>query len=907
MAKQKYSDEEEDLRKYIQSPSSENAKTMYLHPIFKKIFKDKFKIETDANEADGYVEGQLIIETKTNFNDWTKGLFQALHYEQKHGLSFHSIFVLTKDFVGIWRVNKLPANIKEIAYTTNRDIAPSKAGEANAKRITAKDKLSIKESSELFVTPSDFIDNMYREGRSYTYLVSDIKDILISISEGDEYKRTQINLFNFIGIIEQMKRFFQKPIDAVHAFYTIVAFWDITSTIIINDDNKITLLGFQQTKNSRIIDIHQKNIPEFKKFVENKYIRINGGSGIRTDDYFSRFDEVLSTIDSEYVKQHGIFFTDNNLSKFALWFAKKNLDENINEDYIVFDPAGGSGNLVSSWKGHLRHKIISELEPDLLKTIERRLEADPYHINTGFTIIPKTSSGEGLNFLDTSAEVYLNKLYTELSRNNQLPDKPFVFLLNPPYKNIKENENKRDIVNYKIHDSIINITGEQAITDRYLAFLAQIINISEIQSKTGLNPIVMIFTPTSWLIPRPEVVQFKKMWDTHFNFKQGFIITSNEFFKLDGKWPLAFTMWNYDFNENRNNDIKILDLTDLNRANLNVNWIKETESNNILNKICEVHNTIILTNKKENIRSSYGLKLYDFIRTPTKTEKDSNDIIGGLPLKDTRRQSNSKTYGVPDSDKVGLLGDCTPVRIRTRGDLERFTYKCLHSIWFRIDTAFKDVNRSKCFNAPADNRSYCANDLESAKKAFTWFCITKSLNGKYPLWANQFDIWKPNIKSELEKYWYSLCYAYALSENRCVVTNFEKDNPVKGAPEIIIDNPLSPIHPNNFWHNVLETQIVDGAGKDLVNSVKELYNLWNHSHTKGRTITAYELKEESYFKYFDYDPFLTPHSGLIQIKKYAEKIIDVPIIEQFKTINAHTKKVRNELYVLLVEEFKYFN
>ena len=108
----------------------------------------------------------------------------------------------------------------------------------------------------------------------------------------------------------------------------------------------------------------------------------------------------MAKIDEHYVKQHGIFFTDANLSKFALWFAKYHFPGNIDENYIVFDPAGGSGNLVSSWRGKLKHKIISELQPDLLRTIERRMKVDPFHVETGFTIIPKTSENKGLNFLD---------------------------------------------------------------------------------------------------------------------------------------------------------------------------------------------------------------------------------------------------------------------------------------------------------------------------------------------------------------------------------------------------------------------------------------------------------------------------------------------------------------------------
>jgi hypothetical protein len=134
--------------------------------------------------------------------------------------------------------------------------------------------------------------------------------------------------------------------------------------------------------------------------VETNYVFTNEGSGLTVDYYFSRFDEVLAVIAPKYVKQHGIFFTNDNLSKFALWYVKKQFGTSIENEYIVFDPAGGSGNLVSSWKGKLKHKIISELQPDLLRIIERRMKADPWHIDNGFTIVPKTNEGKGLNFID---------------------------------------------------------------------------------------------------------------------------------------------------------------------------------------------------------------------------------------------------------------------------------------------------------------------------------------------------------------------------------------------------------------------------------------------------------------------------------------------------------------------------
>lgn len=87
-----FEQELQSLRKYIQSSENEDAKRTLLYPLFAKLFKDKFNIESNANGADGYVEGQLIIEAKTNFNQWIEAFFQALHYKKKFGLAYNTIY-----------------------------------------------------------------------------------------------------------------------------------------------------------------------------------------------------------------------------------------------------------------------------------------------------------------------------------------------------------------------------------------------------------------------------------------------------------------------------------------------------------------------------------------------------------------------------------------------------------------------------------------------------------------------------------------------------------------------------------------------------------------------------------------------------------------------------------------------
>ncbi len=907
MAKQNISSELDKFKEYLKSESSEKSRQHNLYPLFQKLFKDKFKIEGDAKGADIYVEGSLIIESKSNFPQWLEGFYQALHYQRKFGLSYSTIIVVAHKYVGIWKLNKLPEYATILAHTANVQVAPNVVGKENARKTNAANKLEIKNAAFYWLEPKELEGDIFAGARNLTVESFEILKILNNLDSD----RIQINTHNFIDAIDRMKRFFEHPIDAVHAFYAIVPYWDITSTIAETENGNLHVIGFKGNRMSETVKVASKNVNDFKKFIATQYVFTNEGSGLTVDYYFSRFDEVMAAIDPEYVKQHGIFFTDSNLSKFALWFAKHHFPGNINEDYIVFDPAAGSGNLVSSWRGKLKHKIVSELQPDLLRTIERRMKADPFHVETGFTIIPKTSANKGLNFIDHPAADYLAELTKELKLTNVALDKPIAFLLNPPYKNTDEKQEVREQTesHYEIDPSILKLTGEDAGKERYLAFLGQIINMAEAQhaQNQDLKPVVMVFTPTSWLIPRSNYIDFRKIWDKHFSYHAGFIVTSNEWFKLSGKWPLAFTIWAYEPNETGNeNEVKVSDLTHLSRPDLNINWNDEDEKvEKELFKVLKTVSEVTLDNSKGSIKDSVNQMQFAFKRDPTKTELASKEIIGGLPLKDERR-GNKKTYGLPNSSFIGFMDDNTPVRVNE--DRYKRTSTKADKVWLQLRPTFIDVNLTKVQTGPQDKYGYCAYDLASAKATFTWFAITKALNGAYPVWANQYDIWPPQIKPNLESYWYSLCFAFVLAENRCVVTRFEENNPVKEAPEVFVDNPLCPTNKNSFWSTTLDAAIVTepDAAFLLVEKIKELYRYWNLNYCKGQYLENVGLHNEPYFKYFDYPDFLTPYSGLIQIRKYAEQEGLADLLDLFIEVIKLTKQVKAEIYRLLVVEFDYF-
>jgi hypothetical protein len=876
--------------------------------------KDFIK-ESEASGADVYIKGKLIVELKTKYDDWCAGFFQACHY-QKKGLTFSAICVISYHFIGLWKLKDLPKSIHDIISKADSQISPSENGRINANKLNKTQKNELLKTAIFSLGESNY--GMFND----SYLLEFV-DYLKNIDS----TRLQINPQNFIDKIELLKSFFDNPMDAIHCFYAIVNYWDITAIVAEPRDTKpdqIWISCQNGRKNSELIIVNPKKQYEFRKFIESYYVFTNQEEGLSTDYYFSRFDEVISKVDPEYTKQHGIFFTDINLSKFALWFVHHYYEKKLSAKYIILDPAAGSGNLVTSWrKNHLKHKIVSELQPDLLKIIERRMKNDEIHLQAGFTVLPKTAENKGLNFLDKTAKEYMDELQNALDEKNLKIDKPLAFLLNPPYKNTDENEDVRisKKAEYEISESILQITGEDAGRERYLAFITQILKISELQVKSNpdFRPIIMIFTPTSWLIPRPTFKQFREVFDTYFKFEKGFMINGEEFFKGTGRWPVAFSIWSYN-KANNNNKIKLLDLTKSSKVDFSkINWNNNLEAlDKQINSLTRGTKYIVYDNSRGNISDTLP-KIYNkyskeeqrqprlnLYRNLQELEK-GKDIVSGFALKDKRQKEIKTPYGYVDGTFVGFTDDLN--LIRTYQDTCNRLTTIPDRVWVHLDDKIMRGNSLKILSGPLSSRAFCAYDLNSAKSIISWFTIAKAINGRYPIWANMFDLWSPKItKLPMEKLFYSLCFSYALSDNRCVVTKFEKDNPVKGAKEVFVDNPLSTNNDESFWMNCLDKEITKSSDKafELVRAIKDLYSYWNSNYCKGQILYNQGLQNEPYFQYFSYPDFLTKDSGLIQIKKYAEINGKNDLAEKFAKITELTKLVKEAVYSLLVDELNYF-
>src|SRR5690606_25514846 len=136
-----------------------------------------------------------------------------------------------------------------------------------------------------WLSPKDLVGDIFGGAKNLTTESFEILKALRNIDSD----RQQVSTHNFINCIERMKTLFATPIEAVHAFYSIIYFWDITSKVVTNEaGDEVRVLGYHGNKFSEPVSIHPHKVDEFKRFVEGQYIFTNEGSGLTVDYYFSR-------------------------------------------------------------------------------------------------------------------------------------------------------------------------------------------------------------------------------------------------------------------------------------------------------------------------------------------------------------------------------------------------------------------------------------------------------------------------------------------------------------------------------------------------------------------------------------------------------------------------------------------
>jgi hypothetical protein len=205
MLKEKsYINELSQLKEYLLNPGTENSKDHLVFPLFKKLFGNKFKKGTDAQGADIYIEGKLLVELKSKTDDYLKGFYQALHYS-KLGLSFPAVCVITQKFIAVWKVNNIPDEAKKLSAQSDANVAPNTVGVINAKKTNKIIANKIIYKTAFTLLPIDI------EGLFEKDIDQDLRSF-VNLLKNLEAERTQINMHNFIDSIAYLEKYFHNPL-----------------------------------------------------------------------------------------------------------------------------------------------------------------------------------------------------------------------------------------------------------------------------------------------------------------------------------------------------------------------------------------------------------------------------------------------------------------------------------------------------------------------------------------------------------------------------------------------------------------------------------------------------------------------------------------------------------------------
>jgi hypothetical protein len=862
------------LLAYVSQPSEKANEDLAL-AYFRKTFGEAFTRQKEAKQADGYVAGSFVLELKGQSKDWLSGLFQGLAYKNLN-LDFAQIVVGAKNFLAVWQVSSIPESIR-LEISAERG-APNTLGRKFAQRYESRKKELLKLASwegsdlfaPLFLSRADVV-------------LDKIGGFERTLKEGQRV-RQKITLANFTTVLRTMVTFFDplQPIKTVRAFYSMLYAWKDGSTVQISVKaaDQATLGG------ELITDLVSAKRLQFKDFVESRYIVVEDSH----DEFFARYDEALDAVDSSFRRRHGIFFTDLDLSKFVMWLIRQHVPE-LGHNYLVVDPACGSGNLVTNWRSplELRHKVVSEIEPELLFAVEQRMKGDAWH-NGKFTVVPKVSENRGLNFLDCSADDYLAHLRAALSEKGHAPNKPLAILCNPPYRS--DDEQSHGEITYDVHPSILELTGDDAAKERYCCFLAQMKLVCESARDSGLpgESMLLLFTKSAWLTKRGTFEDIRNHMLAEFEDVAGILVNGREFFAVKGSWPVAFTIWRHKglkANLNPTRSIPLIDLTWLKKEHLaSIPWEDSVATDRACSAVFtdEQSPMIHIGEDRTSIREWSGETMVDFKRSRRQAEKGQM-LAGGLPIGDHRRD-NKKTYGETSGAYVGFMDNLTPCRVK-RGNPGK--------PWFRLNNQFMDIKKNRCFSGPPTHWGYCAEDLVSAQKLFFWYALARTfLQRPYPMWTDADDMWGPSIPPKLEHSVFSQAFAIAFAENECVETYFPANNPVLGTSEVFVSNPMTPLDPNSFWVTVMRPYIGRSASdqvKALLDAVDELFRVWNGLfHVQHEMAVAYR---EPYF--IDERP-LTRTAGITQIRDYAIHNDVKSLLSALTAVQTALKATRDEFY-----------
>lgn len=278
----------------------------------------------------------------------------------------------------------------------------------------------------------------------------------------------------------------------------------------------------------------------------------------------------------------GEFYTPVEFAQKGLQYLEKVVGKNWwkTGNYRFWDMAAGTGNLEFDLPSSaLKYCYISTLLEDDAKYCKR--------IFPDATCFQYDYLNDDISFLNNSLNLdYKRKMPQNLINDLQNPKIKWIIFINPPFatsNNVSGNTGKKSKDTVSMTDIRKMMTDDnlgEASRELFTQFLYRI--SKEFKNKSAY---LCLFSTLKYINSNND----QKIRDSFFQyeFKKGFMFSSQCFDGAKGKFPVGFLVWNLSKKEHLENQKIILDVFNENVEKYGIKEIKSIQRTNFLNKWIE--------------------------------------------------------------------------------------------------------------------------------------------------------------------------------------------------------------------------------------------------------------------------------------------------------------------------------
>ena len=318
-------------------------------------------------------------------------------------------------------------------------------------------------------------------------------------------------------------------------------------------------------------------------------------------------------------RKQGEFFTPAIWVDKAHEYIANTFGEDWKEEYVVWDPAWGTGNLTRDYK--FKELYVSTLNYSDIQTAEQM----------GYN--PEAKIKFQGDFLNDPYEYLPQGLKTAIDDSKQI-----LILFNPPYGEAKGDSKEGKIETESTNTEI----GKEMSTEKlgyssrqlYTQFLYRVSKLSK-----NNNIHIAIFSNGLYKTS-VNFTEFRKYFFENFKFERGFIFPASHFSDVSNGWGVDFSVWSAGNTVEKSFNMEVLDYTDKFQFS-NLNSIKQYNTDDKLSSSDWIRNKI------------KGVKLVKTIQLKTATVPHYSNVnniapnsLGYLLIKANKVKSNTQEVGL---------------------------------------------------------------------------------------------------------------------------------------------------------------------------------------------------------------------------------------------------------------------